>query len=112
LNQDALDFGRGTKASKPSLWFKVPEINPYDWQSIIRWLWIAKKRKAPWRLKFGSVDEPNPYCEPRKIGLEHYRNLDVYARAKVAKALRIYHAEKLRQRAEDRLAMQVGESAE
>jgi hypothetical protein len=38
--------------------------------------------------------------------------LDVYARAKVAKALRIYHAEKLRQRAEDRLAMQVGESAE
>jgi RNase P subunit RPR2 len=112
LDQDALDCGRGGKASNPSLGIKVPEINPNDGQSIIRWLWIAKKRKAPWRLKFGLADEPNPYCEPRKIGLEHYRHLDVYARAKVAKALRIYHAEKLRQKAEDRLAVQIGESVE
>lgn len=112
LDQDALDFSWGGKASKPAPRIRVPDINPYDGQSIIRWLWIAKRRKAPWRLKFGSVDEPNPYSEPRKIGLEHYRHLDVYARAKVAKALRIYRAEKHRQRAEDRLAVQIGESAE
>lgn len=99
LYEDILQLEQKTKRSGWPLWLKIPEINPYDRRSILSWLWMAKKQRVKWTLKFGFTPEPNPYWLPRRVGLKQYRNLNLYVRGKVAKALTIYRAEKHRQRA-------------
>ena len=106
LYEGILQLDKVSKSLGRPLWLKIPEINPYDRRSILGWLWIVKKKRVQWRLKFGFTPEPDPCWTPRTIGLKQYRNLNIFVRGKVAKALAIYRAEKHRQRAADRQAVQ------
>lgn len=96
-------FSQPRVPKEQSIRFNVPEINPYDWDSMLRWLWVGKARRAPWRLKFDFVDGQEMKFSERSIGLTRYRKLNPLVRAKVAKAVAIYRAEKHRQRRDERL---------
>ena len=111
LYEDINTFGDVKKNASRSIGYKVHDINPFDRDSILSWLWHVKKRRIRWKLKFGFTLEPDPFWEPRTIGLKQYRKLNLFSRIKVAKAVGIYRAEKNRQRAANRLAAQAAEPA-
>jgi TniQ len=111
LYEDIKSFGAELKNANRPIGYKAPDINPFDRRSILNWLWHVKKGRVRWKLKFGFAPEPDPFWAPRKNGLKQYRNLNLFSRIKVAKAVGIYRAEKHRQRAEERLAAQAAESA-
>lgn len=111
MYEDILSFGDVQKNANRHTSYKAPDINPFDRRSILNWLWHVKKERVRWKLKFGFTPEPVPFWAPRTNGLKQYRNLNLFSRIKVAKAVGIYRAEKNRQRAANRLAAEAAEPA-
>lgn len=84
----------------------VRSVDPHDKNSVGSWLLLGEMGSSSWKLRFDLPAEIKPVWTPRKKGLKQYRNLSIYGRAKVAKALRIIRAEKHRQRSEQRIDVQ------